>query len=129
MPDASGRVLTEEFRHIVKSKLHADVYTDEQLDRAAFFMVAPVLYNAGEIGAADVTTASILTTANLYAGALLAMFINAGCINVSAIDRFMEKGGQEFEEQEVKNVTSDGGVSSDDGTDAPDEVQTKGSRE
>jgi len=93
-----SRVLTDEFLGILKSKLHANPYTDEQLHRAAFFMVAPVMYNAGEIGAADVTTAAILTTANLYGAALLADFINAGCISVTAIDRFMANAGEEKKE-------------------------------
>src|SRR6187551_2244348 len=103
------RVLTDEFLGILKSKLHANPYTDEQLHRAAFFMVAPVLYDAGEIGAADVSTAAILTTANLYAASVLADFINAGCVSVSAIYRFMEQAKTDMEEGEL----GDDGVSAE----------------
>lgn len=109
MTEASSRVLTPEFLERLKSRLHANPYTDEQLHRAAFFSVAPVLYTAGEIKAADVSTVSIMTTANLFAGALMADFINAGCISVSAIDRFMEKAGEEMKEGKLPDdVQPDG---------------------
>lgn len=108
MAEGSSRVLTAEFMERLKSKLNANPYTDEQLHRAAFFMVAPILYTAGEIRAADVSTVSIMTTANLFAGALLADFINTGCISVSAIDRFMERAADEMKEGKTSDVQSEG---------------------
>lgn len=119
---AEQPVLTQDFLQRVKDQLNANPYTDEQLHRAAFFLVAPPLVTAAEIGAADPSNAALLVVANLYAGGVMADYINSGCISVSAIDRFMTKLGEE-------NESSDRGIPSDERVDAPDAAQAEGAQE
>lgn len=97
-------VLTQDFLERVKDQLNINPYTDEQLHRAAFFLVAPPLVTAAEINAADSSNAALLVVANLYAGGVMADYINNGCISVSAIDRYMTKLGEE-------NVSTDSDTS------------------
>src|SRR5690349_16480092 len=83
-------ILDGEFLARFKDQLAGpDIYTDVQLNRVAFFMSAPALTVAGEIGAADSSRAAVMVTANLLASGVLADFVNKGCISISAIDRYM----------------------------------------
>lgn len=101
----SNTVLQPEFLDRLKSQLTANPYTDEQLNNVAFFYITPTMTMAGEIGAGDSSPAAILTLCNLFAGGNLADFINAGCISVSAVDRYMKKVAAEYDaEQEGKGV-------------------------
>lgn len=94
-------ILESEFLERLKGQLNApNAYTDVQLNRAAFFLTAPSLTVAGEIGAADPSKQAVVVTANLLASGVLADFINKGCLSVSAIDRYMT----ELEEQYNKDA-------------------------
>lgn len=99
---ADNTVLQDEFLQRLKSQLTVNPYTDAQLNNAAFFFVAPTMTMAAEIGAGDASGAAILTLCNLFAGGNLSDFINAGCISVSAIDRYMHKIAAEYDAKQVE---------------------------
>lgn len=90
-PSIAHQILTPDFLGRLKDGLEAKVYTDEQLNRAAYFWTVVVMTVAAEIGAADGTNKAIMVTANLLAGGFLAEYINAGLISVTAIDRYVTR--------------------------------------
>ncbi len=92
MPNTQTHVIAPDFMKTLREKLtNSEQYTDEQLNRAAWFMVAAPMQVAGQLGAADASSAAVYTTTNLYAASIMAEFIDAGCINIEAVDKYMDR--------------------------------------
>ncbi len=111
-------ILIPESLEIFREKLNhgGKPYTDNQLQRAAMFATSPVLSIGAAMGVANEDPVSIFSTANLMARTVLADFINAGCLSVSAIDRYLDKAEQMVLEQEAKDKEKADREDADSGT-------------
>lgn len=100
-------ILLPESLDILKNNLHAKVYTDKQLHRAASFMTAGTLALGAHVGAASEKPEDLFVVANLFARTVMADFINKGCISISAIDRFMDEAEKIYYEEMAKQEANE----------------------
>jgi hypothetical protein len=83
MPVLIPEVLTRVQKNLQKS------YTDKELENTAYFLAALPMTAAANIGAADDHPMARVAVVNVFAGAMLAEFINRGLIDPTRITDWM----------------------------------------